>query len=163
MFNKNITTSARAADRIGCNTLRFNYRGVGRSAGVYGNIRGECDDAAAVLAWLKATYAVKELWWLGFSFGAYVACKLAEARVILIAPSIANMPFAEIQPLPRPLFVIQGEADEVIDYPAVCRWVTEQGLEAHFARYPGVGHFFHGQQGVLAQAVQQMLTGTWHA
>ena len=107
-------------------------------------------------------YDCASLWLLGFSFGAYVAARLASQLpkvdgLILIAPSIPNMPYDTLPSLPKNTWVLQGEADEVIDYPAVCAWV--EANDVGYQAFPQTGHFFHGKQAALGQAIERILVG----
>ena len=70
MHTKVVFQGAKALARIGCEVLRFNFRGVGRSAGVWDEGRGECDDFRAAVDFMAAEYPGAELWAAGFSFGA---------------------------------------------------------------------------------------------
>ena len=164
MTHKILTTAARVAHRSKINTLRFNYRGVGKSEGKYGEIQGEVADAEHVLAWLMHQHRCTNLWLFGFSFGAYVACALAAkqeklAGTILVAPSINNMPYETISSLPQPLWVVQGEDDEVIDADAVYAWVEANHLGDRLHRFPDTGHFFHGKQLMLADTLTAIISG----
>src|SRR5216110_1476121 len=78
MTNKVVTTLERALHELGLATLRFNFRGVGASAGTYDHGNGETDDALAIAAWLARVRPRDALWLAGFSFGSYVALRAAE-------------------------------------------------------------------------------------
>lgn len=73
MYNKVVTTLARTLQGLGLTTVRFNFRGVGKSQGEYDHGRGEIDDLLAVAAWLQKEMGHQEIWLAGFSFGAYIA------------------------------------------------------------------------------------------
>src|SRR5207253_3325959 len=73
MHTKVVYQGAKALARIGCAVLRFNFRGVGRSAGTWDEGRGECDDFRTATGFMAAQYPLTENWAAGFSFGAYVA------------------------------------------------------------------------------------------
>lgn len=156
MHNKVISTLAWAFLNKGIATVRFQFRGVGASAGSYGNISGEVEDARAVMDWLLAANpgAVSVA---GFSFGAYVAAAMTSTyeckQLLLLAPSIARMPYASLPPISCPGVVIQGVADEVVDVADSDRWALASGLD--YVRWQGVSHFFHGQ---LVRLRQLLLT-----
>src|SRR6266498_2196498 len=76
MHNKVVYRLARGLRRAGAVVLRFNFRGVGRSQGEYGNVTGEVEDARAALAWLRARYPALPYTLAGFSFGARVITRL---------------------------------------------------------------------------------------
>lgn len=77
MLNKVVSTLQRTARDAGYVTLRFNYRGVGQSAGSHDMGAGEVADAEAVAAWLREQHPELPLVLMGFSFGGFVATSLA--------------------------------------------------------------------------------------
>lgn len=152
MDNKVVQTLARAFVQLGYRTLRFNFRGIGQSAGAWDEGRGEVDDALAVIAAQRA--AGEALVVAGFSFGGYVAtqaaARLSEAaeRVVLVAPAVVNFGAA---PVPADTLLIHGEQDDVVPLSASFDWARPQALPVTVL--PGAGHFFHGQLPVLKQIV----------
>jgi alpha/beta superfamily hydrolase len=156
MDNKVVTTVARALQETGIPTLRFNFRGVGASAGEFDQGVGETADAEAVAAWGAERWAGRSLVIAGFSFGGYVALRLAQQRLprclITIAPAIQG--FAATTAVPRcPWLVVQGDADELVDPSGVIDWVNTLDPKPRLVVLPGVGHFFHGRLRELRDAV----------
>jgi len=156
MDNKVVTTVARALQETGIPTLRFNFRGVGASAGEFDQGVGETADADAVAAWGAERWAGRSLVIAGFSFGGYVALRLAQQRLprclITIAPAIQG--FAASTAVPRcPWLVVQGDADELVDPSGVIDWVNTLDPKPRLVVLPGVGHFFHGRLRELRDAV----------
>ena len=156
MDNKVVTTVARALQETGIPTLRFNFRGVGASAGEFDQGVGETADADAVAAWGAERWAGRSLVIAGFSFGGYVALRLAQQRLprclITIAPAVQG--FAASTAVPRcPWLVVQGDADELVDPPGVIDWVNTLDPKPRLLVLPGVGHFFHGRLRELRDAV----------
>lgn len=153
MDNKVVTTLDRVCQQLGLATVRFNYRGVGKSAGKYGQIQGECDDCQAVLAALKTVYPEQPLWLLGFSFGSYIAAHAATqwspSGLVSIAPPVTRMPFKQLTNITCPWLVVQGDADEVVNANDVTQWAAKPPSPLHYQLLPGVGHFFHGQLNTL--------------
>jgi alpha/beta superfamily hydrolase len=148
MHNKVVTMAARALRECGARTVRFNFRGVGSSAGTFDEGEGESDDLRAVVAWVRNQYPQSTLWLGGFSFGAYVSYKLAaELRpglLLSIAPPVGrSWDFEAIAHPNCPWLVVMGEADEIVDAQAVKAWV--QGLQPppEFVLMPDTSHFFH--------------------
>src|SRR5215213_3517635 len=95
MHTKAVYQGAKGLARIGCAVLRFNFRGVGRSEGAFGQGDGEMDDFKSGLDYMAARYPGVKLWAAGFSFGAWVALETgaADERVsalIGIAPPVAT-------------------------------------------------------------------------
>jgi uncharacterized protein len=147
MRNKVVTIVARALRELGLATVVFNFRGVGASAGSYGETRGETDDLLAVAAWVQRVRPNDALWLAGFSFGSYItaraAAQLPVRQMISVAPPVGRWDFtALVSPL-CPWLVIQGEADEIVDPEAVYAWVAAQPEPPTLTRMPETGHFFH--------------------
>lgn len=160
MDNKVVQTMARALLQLGWRVLRFNFRGVGGSAGTHDEGRGESEDLLAVIAAQRQPGEALVLG--GFSFGAYVTtlaqAALPEAdrpeRLLLVGPSTQRATPAPV-PVERTL-VIHGEADDVVPLSAVLDWARPQHLPV--VVMPGVGHFFHGQ---LPQ-LRNLIVRSWH-
>lgn len=152
--NKVVQTLARAFVALGWRALRFNFRGIGASAGAWDGGRGEVDDALAVIAAQRR--AGEPLLLAGFSFGAYVASQAAARlpaherpeRLLLVGPAVVNFAIA---PVSDDTLVIHGEADDVVPLSAVLDWARPQVLPVVVV--PGVGHFFHGQLPLLKSLV----------
>jgi uncharacterized protein len=160
MHHKVVTTVSRLFFDKGCATLRFNYRGVGQSAGSYGNIMGEVDDLWAVLHWAQAHAPGRKLWLAGFSFGSYVAAHVASMHetegLIMIAPSLNRFPFQAIQNnLPHNAFLVQGMQDDVIapGPESVLDWAASCHPAPSILTMDEAGHFFHGQLGGLKRLI----------
>jgi alpha/beta superfamily hydrolase len=158
MQNKVVHTLARALQEQGLPTLRFNYRGVGQSEGTYDEGRGECDDALAVIAWGRARWPHAPLVLAGFSFGAIVALRAAPQahpiRLIMVAPPVSRVPFADITPPSCPWLIVQGDADELVDYREVQAWAARFTPSPSLRLLAGVDHFFHGRLHELRDAVR---------
>lgn len=152
MLNKVVSTLQRTARDAGMLTLRFNYRGVGASAGSHDMGSGEVDDAWAVARWLRAKHPELPLTILGFSFGGFVAATLAgrleaegEAvqQLFMVAPAV--MRITERLPQQATLTVIQPDADEVVDPQLVCDWSDKLERPHELLKVAECGHFFHGK------------------
>lgn len=157
MDNKVVTTVARGLNEAGIPTVRFNFRGVGASAGAYDEGVGETADADAVASWGAERWPGRALVLAGFSFGAYVVLRLAQQRVpqhlITVAPALELFD-AFGMAVPRcPWLVVQGDADDVIDPAAVINWVNGLDHKPRLVVLPGAGHLFHGRLRELRDAV----------
>ena len=161
MDNKVVQTMARAMVGLGWRAVRFNFRGVGNSAGTWDEGQGEIDDAMAVVAAYRTLGTRLVLG--GFSFGGYIASQAASRlsaagddqaaeRLLLIGPAVQSFDMA---PVPADTLLIQGEADDVVPMPAVLAWARTQSLPVTVV--PGAGHFFHGQLPVLKQIISAAL------
>lgn len=157
MNNKVVTTLVRACQQLGVVAVRFNFRGVGASMGVYDNAVGEQEDLKAVIAWVEKTFPDCKLWLGGFSFGSYVATKVATEKsveqLITIALSVNRFDFKSLPTLTCPWLVVQGEADEVVPAEDVFDWLASRSEKPKVIRMPGVGHYFHGKLIELREAI----------
>ncbi|MCL1962016.1 MAG: alpha/beta fold hydrolase [Desulfovibrionaceae bacterium] len=158
MTNKVVQTIARAYAQCGWRAVRFNFRGVGASAGCYDEGRGEVQDLLAVAALQAPAEAPLAL--AGFSFGAFVAAQAAAAlhavrpiaSVVLVGTAASRFAVA---PVPAELhartLVVHGEIDDTVPLASVMDWARPQILPVTVV--PGGGHFFHGQLPLLKSLV----------
>ncbi len=159
MDNKVVQTLARAFVQLGYRAVRFNFRGVGGSAGVWDDGVGEIGDALAVIAAQRAAAPGQPLALGGFSFGGYVAANAADQlaatdavqRLVLVGPATSR--FAMPPTVASDTLVIHGEVDDVVPLAATLDWARPQALPV--VVLPGVGHFFHGQLALLKTLVVQ--------
>jgi alpha/beta superfamily hydrolase len=159
MDNKVVQTLARAFVQLGYRAVRFNFRGVGASGGVWDEGRGEVDDALAMIAAHRDPALPLALG--GFSFGGFVAATAATRlpeteraeRLVLVGPATSRF---QVPAVPTDTVVIHGEADDVVPLSATLDWARPQVLPVIV--FPGVGHFFHGQLTLLKNQVVQ----AWH-
>jgi alpha/beta superfamily hydrolase len=161
MDNKVVQTLARAFVQSGWSAVRYNFRGVGRSAGQYDEGRGEVDDLLAVVSQQAAQGSLALA---GFSFGAFVTtqavARLAPQRAIdqlvLVGTAASRFPVAPIpQALHEHTLIVHGEADDTVPLSAVMDWARTQTLPVLVV--PGGGHFFHGQLPLLKARVMRHL------
>lgn len=155
MDNKVVQTLARAFADLGYATMRFNFRGVGSSAGEFDEGIGETEDAAAALAWARAQLPPSlPLIAAGFSFGCFVQSLLLPRsqpqQLVLVGPAVSRFQLAEV---PKDTLVIHGEEDDVVPLDAVMAWSRPQGLPVTV--FPGTGHFFHGRLTELKAVVKR--------
>lgn len=148
MSNKVVTTMERAFRDLGLATMRFNFRSVGKSEGVFDHGLGEGEDLAAACAHAQRALPDLPLWLAGFSFGSYVAARMAKTlgavQLLSIAPPVVSWDFTALPRGPAPWLIVQGEQDEVVDPEAVYRFVDGLQPAATLIRMPG-SHFFHGK------------------
>jgi uncharacterized protein len=161
--NKVVHRVATTFHDLGAETLRFNFRGVGRSEGAYDEGEGELADARAALAWLRARYPGARLWLGGFSFGSWVAARLAASepaieRVVLVAPPVTRAGFEEMRTSRVWKLVVQGTADTTC-LPADLEREFPRWAEPKQLRWvPDAAHFFDRQLAPLAAAVAEPLS-----
>ncbi|HSC08956.1 MAG TPA: CocE/NonD family hydrolase [Steroidobacteraceae bacterium] len=147
--NKVVHTVARVMQELGLPTLRFNFRGVGASAGKFDDGVGETDDVLAVIDWGRERWPHAAPWLAGFSFGAFVALRASERRraqrLITIAPPVQRFQFTGLKAPDCPWLIVQGDQDEIVDCLAVLAWARSLSPPPEVAILPGAGHFFHGR------------------
>ncbi|CRI58956.1 alpha/beta hydrolase [Pseudomonas sp. CCOS 191] len=154
MLNKVVSTLQRTARDAGYVTLRFNYRGVGQSAGSHDMGAGEVADAEAAAAWLRQQHPELPLVLMGFSFGGFVAASLAgrlEAadvelqQLFMIAPAVMRLNAQFPLPERVALTVVQPDTDEVVDPQLVYDWSAALSRPHELLKVAECGHFFHGK------------------
>jgi len=164
MQNKVVATLQRIARDAGYATLRFNFRGVGQSAGSYADGRGEIDDALAAARWLGERHPSLPLTLMGFSFGSCVAGNAAARlegqgvalrHLFMLAPPVER--FAVELPRQCLITVVQPEDDEVVTPARVYAWSESLTLPHELLRVPGCSHFFHGKLIELKDLLQPRL------
>jgi alpha/beta superfamily hydrolase len=158
MQNKVVTMLDRGLHELGLVTWRFNFRGVGGSAGTHDHGDGEQHDLAAVVEHATQHFPGLPLWLAGFSFGAWVSARqaatLGAAKLISVAPPVGKWSYDGVDP-GCPWTVLQGDADEVIDAGQVFGYFDHQHPRANVLRFDGAGHFFHGRMTELRERLQQ--------
>nr|WP_080775280.1 alpha/beta fold hydrolase [Coxiella burnetii] len=144
-----VTTLAKALDELGLKTVRFNFRGVGKSQGRYDNGVGEVEDLKAVLRWVEHHWSQDDIWLAGFSFGAYISAKVAYdqkvAQLISVAPPVFYEGFASLTQMASPWLIVQGDQDEVVPFEQVKAFVNQISSPVEFVVMSGASHFFHGR------------------
>ena len=170
MQNKVVQTLAKAFVQNGWRAVRFNFRGVGGSEGVYDEGRGELEDLLHVIA-QSQTLALQgsaptgsALALAGFSFGAFVASQAVAQmadnpnldKVVLVGTAASNFSVAPVpQELHEKTLVVHGEVDDTVPLSSVLDWARPQSLPVTVI--PGVAHFFHGQLPLLRNLVSRHL------
>lgn len=167
LSNKVIHTVARACAASGAIALRFNFRGVGRSAGVHDEGVGEALDVLELATQLRRRWPGVPVWLAGFSFGAWislkVAAEVAPERLLTVAPPVGRWDFSAIAAPVCPWLVVQGRRDELVDADAVRDWVgglasaNDSSRDTRLVELPDADHFFHGQLLELRSVVEGFL------
>lgn len=154
---------SRTLNDLGVGTLRFNFRGVEQSEGEYAGGGGEADDLRAVLEldWAQKQRPGHPLWLAGFSFGAYIALRVARefplAHLITVAPPLNFFDFSVLRTPACPWVLVQGESDEIVPGKQVLAWAALQTPMPEMIRMAGVGHFFHGNLNSLRERLLTLL------
>jgi alpha/beta superfamily hydrolase len=163
MTNKVVHVLAKTFNERGVSAVRFNFRGVGASAGAYDEGSGETQDALAVIDWSLQRFPGAALWVAGFSFGGAIAVRAAVARdaqrLVTVAPAVHRFAVDGAE-LPRCPWLVQGDQDELVDAGEIQRWVATLAQPPQLALLPGVEHFFHGRLNELRSVVLEWLDST---
>ena len=166
--NKVVQTLARAFVQAGWTAVRFNFRGVGGSAGSHDEGRGELEDFLAVVQHAAPSGDGQPVLALaGFSFGAFVTTHAFERlnasrnieKLVLVGTSVSRAAAAPIAPAAHlRTLVVHGEQDDTVLLSAVMDWARPQALPVMVV--PGAGHFFHGQLPLLKNLVMRHLASS---
>jgi alpha/beta superfamily hydrolase len=162
MSNKVVQTLARAFVQCGWSAVRFNFRGVGASAGVFDHGVGETADLLSIVEQLAPAGVPLAL--AGFSFGAFVSAQAVSAlwptrpleKIVLVGTAASRFAVAPLPPEAHDrTLVLHGEQDDTVPLAAVMDWARPQILPVTVI--PGVEHFFHGQLTLLKHLVVRHL------
>ncbi|MGH1350980.1 MAG: alpha/beta hydrolase [Methyloligellaceae bacterium] len=151
----------------GFSVLRFNFRGVGRSQGMFDNGPGELSDAATALDWMQSYNNDSQTCWIaGVSFGAWVAMQLLMRRpeiegFISIAPPANLYDFSFLAPCPSSGLMVNGAQDRVVPTESVAELVkklkTQKGIIIDHEIIPDTNHFFEGKSDELIECIHSYL------
>ncbi|MCL2473576.1 MAG: alpha/beta hydrolase [Alphaproteobacteria bacterium] len=173
MNNKVVYTMYSAFVEKGFATLRFNFRGVGKSQGCYDRGEGELSDAASAIDWLQAMNPnTRNVWIAGFSFGAWIALQLLMRRpevdsFVAVSPPTNMLDFNFLTPCPVSGQIIHGGMDDIVPEPFVSKMVhklsSQKGINIDYKVIPTATHFFtenlfdisNCMRSYLEQAVQE--------
>ena len=162
MTNKVVHTVSRSIASLGIPSLRFNFRGVGNSAGEYDEGIGEQDDLICVVDWMKDQYPNSKLILSGFSFGSFVsafaASRINPDLLISIAPPVKRFDFDDFIRPDCEWAVIIGDKDELVEYQSVVDWVTSFESSPQLLTMIGASHFFHGRLVELREYVENLVS-----
>jgi alpha/beta superfamily hydrolase len=162
MHTKVVFQGAKALVRTGCAVLRFNFRGVGRSAGEWDEGPGEMDDFRAAVDFMTVEFPGIELWAAGFSFGSYVALTVGAeddriCALIGIAPPVDRYDFSVVTRSTKPKFIIHGEADELIPLKKIREFYAQLADPKELVEIDRATHLFDGQAGEVGDALEDLL------
>ena len=163
MHTKVVYQGAKALVRIGCAVLRFNFRGVGRSAGSWDEGPGELDDYRAAVDFMASEYPGLEMWAAGFSFGAHIALSVGAGddrlcALIGIAPPVNKYAFAEVARSTKPKFIVHGLQDELIPVRAIREFYAGLQEPKELVEIDRASHLFEGQAGEVGEALEDLLS-----
>jgi len=155
--NKIVHQLAKSFVELGAASVRFNFRGVGESAGEYDEGRGEKDDLLAVVEWARNCWPGLPLWLAGFSFGGFIALDAAQSLqpdwLVTVAPAVNYFPDQPVILKENCWLLIYGDEDDIVPWSELESWLIRQGLAPEVVRVEGTGHFFHGRLNELRDIV----------
>lgn len=162
LHSRPVYQAAKALARIGVAVLRFNFRGVGASAGAHDGGVGEMDDYRAALDAMALRYPGLPLWAAGFSFGGWIAWNvgLDDARVPLLlglALPVNRFDFSPVTSSAKATFLVHGEHDEVVPPRDIRRFYAELSEPKELVMIEGADHVFDGRTAEAAEAVADLL------
>jgi alpha/beta superfamily hydrolase len=165
MHTKVVYQTAKALSRIGCAVVRFNFRGVGASAGSYSDGPGEMDDFRAAVTFMRGRYPGARVWAAGMSFGAWIALTVgaedpAISTLIGIAPPLSKYDFEPVRTSTKPKFFIQGEFDELCPLKEMRAFYARAADPKELAVIDGADHLFDGKVSEVADTVEELF-GDW--
>jgi len=145
----------------GFSTLRFNFRGVGRSQGIFDHGEGELSDAAAALDWIQSLNQNAPYVWVGgFSFGAWIGMQLLMRRpeiegFISVAPPANTEDFSFLAPCPTSGLIVYGENDDIVPASSFDSFADkvqlQRGIEIDYRMIEGANHFFHDKTDLVIE------------
>ena len=149
MDNKVVTTLARMYRHLGADAVRFNFRGVGASAGIHDKGRGEVEDMLAVVRWALGRAPGAALLLAGYSFGSAIAAaaseRVATRHLALVAPPVDRYAYAPRGDFACPTALVLGGADDLVAAEMVSAWARERSRVTDVIALAQASHFFHGQ------------------
>jgi alpha/beta superfamily hydrolase len=168
MHTKAVYQGAKGLTRVGCAVLRFNFRGVGRSAGEFDDGEGEAADFRAAMTYVVQRYPGLPLWSAGFSFGAWIALEAGAVddrvtALIGIAPPVATSVSGMAYKFPntlastKPKFFVQGEADEVCPLEAMWAFYGQLEEPREMVVIDAADHLFDGKTQEVGEALEDLL------
>lgn len=167
MNNKVVYSLYHSFSRRGFSTLRFNFRGVGRSQGEFDSGLGELSDAAAALDWMQGHNPnASGCWIAGFSFGAWIAMQLMMRRpeinsFIAVAPPASIHDFSFLAPCPASGLMIHGDSDDIIPEDSVAKLADKLGKQKNITIDYNVvkscDHFFRDHMDTMEKHVEKYL------
>jgi len=151
----------------GFSTMRFNFRGVGKSQGAHDKGEGELSDAASVLDWMQALNPNAPYVWVGgFAFGAWIGMQLLMRRpeirgFISVTPPANIYDFSFLAPCPTSGLIIHGANDDIVQPQPVQKLVDklrmQKGIEIDHRQVGGANHFFKNRMNDLVESIHDHL------
>lgn len=171
-MNNRVTVSLyNAFVENGFSAIRFNFRGVGKSEGVYDKGEGELTDTAAVLDWIQSiNQGQRPLWVAGFSFGALIGMQLLMRRpeiagFVSVCPPTNIYDFSFLAPCPVSGMIINGDQDQICPLENVDKLVdklnSQRGISIDYRVIPNCDHSFKDHLGTIKSCVTEYLNAKY--
>ena len=162
MHTKALYQAAKAMPRIGVAALRFNFRGVGSSAGTFDAGPGEKEDFKAAITFVNERFGDLPIWAAGMSFGSWIAMTAGaeDPRVSLllaIAPPVDRYDFDALKTCTLPKFIIHGEEDELISIKEIRKFYAQLPEPKELVTIEYANHLFEGKTSMVGDAVEDLL------
>lgn len=162
MHNKVVYRIAKTFQDAGFATLRYNFRGAGRSKGRHDNGRGEQDDLRAAIRFIQTKYPDAELWLAGFSFGAamtiHVGCADTRLRALVLAGlPVSKYDFSELETCDKPKLLLQGSMDEFGSVADLQNFYNRLTGEKVMRVIENADHFFEGKLPEMGAALAEFI------
>ncbi len=167
MHTKALYQTAKALTRVGVAAVRFNFRGVGLSAGSFDAGLGEKDDFRAAVDFAALRYPGLPIWTAGMSFGSWIAASVGAtdprvSLVLLVAATVDRHDFSDLVASGKPTFIVHGEDDELISAKDVRAFYARLPEPKEVAWIEHANHLFEGKTTLVGDAVEALLAD-WQA
>ena len=162
METKLIAHAARRLSKDGWQTLRFNFRGVGQSDGVWDDGRGERDDVVSAIDYVRERLPEARVGLFGFSFGAALALDVGSSdprvyALVAAAPPPRLLPSDWSGPEGKPTLILAAGQDAVVDLASLEEWALQFSDPVEFQKMPSADHFFTRQIDTVTEAAVRFL------
>lgn len=162
MHTKALYQAAKGLTRVGVAALRFNFRGVGASAGTFDAGPGETDDFRAAVTFAATRFPGLPIWAAGMSFGSWIAASAGadDARVslvLLVAPAVDRYDYTALAAAGKPVFIVHGEEDELIAAKDVRKFYGTLAEPKELVIIEHANHLFEGRSTLVGDAVEGLL------
>jgi alpha/beta superfamily hydrolase len=160
-------------------TLRFDYRGAGRSQGPHVNVArhlaefwrtshapGEMDfwqDVQGAAQYVQDVAPGLPLAFVAYSFGCallpHVRPRENPAALVLIAPTVAKHNYDSFRSVTSPVLVVASDDDFATDTQCLEDWFGTLTMPRQLVRQRCDNHFFRGHEAWLIETVFRFLNG----